>query len=157
MGLPVVAKHCDRQIHCRAGAFATTATTARGDGSICTPAPGRQPAVRRPWHAVAGSRRVPSRHAGWIQPPMRRTLGASTWGTEDASGPRYFCRGVPSPAQCPHAYIEMVYNSTRWHAYLGYVSPNVYERLARVAELGVHFSLTITCLHVRNGRYHSAR
>jgi transposase InsO family protein len=30
-------------------------------------------------------------------------------------------------------YIEMFYNSTRLHSYLGYVSPNDYERLARVA------------------------
>jgi putative transposase len=30
-------------------------------------------------------------------------------------------------------YIEMFYNSTRLHSYLGYVSPNEYERLAKVA------------------------
>ena len=30
-------------------------------------------------------------------------------------------------------YIEMFYNSTRLHSYLGYVSPNDYERLAQVA------------------------
>ena len=31
------------------------------------------------------------------------------------------------------AYIEMFYNSRRQHSYLGYVSPNAYEKLARVA------------------------
>src|SRR5262249_36759174 len=31
------------------------------------------------------------------------------------------------------AYIDMFYNSRRQHSYLGYVSPNVYEKLARVA------------------------
>jgi transposase InsO family protein len=31
------------------------------------------------------------------------------------------------------AYIEMFYNSRRKHAYLGDVSPNEYEKLARVA------------------------
>ena len=30
-------------------------------------------------------------------------------------------------------YIEMFYNSRRKHSYLGYVSPNDYERLALVA------------------------
>ena len=30
-------------------------------------------------------------------------------------------------------YIEMFYNSKRFHSYLGYVSPNDFERLARVA------------------------
>jgi putative transposase len=30
-------------------------------------------------------------------------------------------------------YIEMCYNSRRQHSYLGYVSPNAYEKLARVA------------------------
>jgi transposase InsO family protein len=30
-------------------------------------------------------------------------------------------------------YIEMFYNSTRLHSYLGYVSPNDYEALAKVA------------------------
>ena len=31
------------------------------------------------------------------------------------------------------AYIEMFYNSRRQHSYLGYFSPNAYEKLARVA------------------------
>jgi putative transposase len=31
------------------------------------------------------------------------------------------------------AYIEMFYNSRRTHSYLGYVSPNEYEKFARVA------------------------
>ncbi len=31
------------------------------------------------------------------------------------------------------AYIAMFYNSRRQHSYLGYVSPNTYEKLARVA------------------------
>ena len=31
------------------------------------------------------------------------------------------------------AYIEMCYNSRRKHAYLGDVSPNEYEKCARVA------------------------
>lgn len=30
-------------------------------------------------------------------------------------------------------YIEMFYNSTRKHSYLGYVSPNEYEKMSRVA------------------------
>jgi putative transposase len=30
-------------------------------------------------------------------------------------------------------YIEMCYHSTRLHSYLGYVSPNAYEALERVA------------------------
>jgi len=42
------------------------------------------------------------------------------------------------------AYIEMFYNSRRKHSYLGYVSPNAYEQLARVASLSVRFSLTTT-------------
>ena len=29
-------------------------------------------------------------------------------------------------------YLEMFYNSWRKHAYLGYVSPNAYEKIARV-------------------------
>jgi putative transposase len=31
------------------------------------------------------------------------------------------------------AYIEMFYNSRRKHSYLGYVSPNAYEKCARIA------------------------
>jgi transposase InsO family protein len=31
------------------------------------------------------------------------------------------------------AYIELFYNSTRKHSYLGYKSPNEYEVLAKVA------------------------
>jgi putative transposase len=31
------------------------------------------------------------------------------------------------------AYIEMFYNSSRKHSYLGYISPNEYEALTRVA------------------------
>ena len=31
------------------------------------------------------------------------------------------------------AYIEMFYNSRWQHSYFGYVSPNAYEKLARVA------------------------
>ena len=42
------------------------------------------------------------------------------------------------------AYIEMFYNSRRKHSYLGYVSPNEYEKCARVASLSVRFSLTTT-------------
>ena len=30
-------------------------------------------------------------------------------------------------------YIEMFYNSTRLHSYLGYISPNEFEALAKVA------------------------
>jgi transposase InsO family protein len=30
-------------------------------------------------------------------------------------------------------YIEMFYNSTRWHSALGYVRPNDFERVATVA------------------------
>jgi putative transposase len=30
-------------------------------------------------------------------------------------------------------YIEMCYNSKRWHSYVGYVSPHDFERLGRVA------------------------
>ena len=30
-------------------------------------------------------------------------------------------------------YIEMFYNSERKHSYLGYVSPNEFEKLAKVA------------------------
>ena len=41
-------------------------------------------------------------------------------------------------------YIEMFYHSTRLHSYLGYISPNIFERLARVASLCVRFSLTRT-------------
>ena len=41
-------------------------------------------------------------------------------------------------------YIEMFSNSQRLHSYLGYVSPNDFERLGRVASLGVRFYLTIT-------------
>jgi putative transposase len=41
-------------------------------------------------------------------------------------------------------YIEMFYNSKRLHSYLGYVSPNDVERLARVASLSVRFYLTTT-------------
>jgi transposase InsO family protein len=40
--------------------------------------------------------------------------------------------------------IEMFYNSTRLHAYLGYRSPNDYEGLRKVASPCVHFSLTTT-------------
>jgi Integrase core domain len=41
-------------------------------------------------------------------------------------------------------YIEMFYNSTRFHSYLGYRSPNEYEALRKVASLSVRFYLTIT-------------
>ena len=41
-------------------------------------------------------------------------------------------------------YIEMCYNRTRFHSYLGYVSPNDYEGVAQVASLNVRFSLTTT-------------
>ena len=40
--------------------------------------------------------------------------------------------------------IEMFYNSQRLHSYVGSVSPNDFERLARVASLTVRFYLTIT-------------
>lgn len=40
--------------------------------------------------------------------------------------------------------IEMVYNSTRKHSYLGYVSPNAFEASTRVAYLCVRFYLTTT-------------
>jgi hypothetical protein len=42
------------------------------------------------------------------------------------------------------AYIEMVYNSWRKHSYLGYVSPNAYEKIAQAASLCVRFYLTTT-------------
>ena len=42
------------------------------------------------------------------------------------------------------ASIEMFYNSKRKHSYLGYVSPNEYEKFALVASLCVLFSLTTT-------------
>jgi hypothetical protein len=42
------------------------------------------------------------------------------------------------------AYIEMFYNSRRKHSYLGYVSPNEYEKCSLVASLCVLFPLTIT-------------
>ena len=52
--------------------------------------------------------------------------------------------------------IEMFYNSTRLHSYLGYRSPNEYEALQKVAELSVHFSLTITKrLRTQTGRCQS--
>ena len=41
-------------------------------------------------------------------------------------------------------YIAMFSNSTRFHSYLGYVSPNDYEGVAQVASLNVRFSLTTT-------------
>jgi putative transposase len=41
-------------------------------------------------------------------------------------------------------YIEMFYNSRRKHSYLGYVSPNEFEKLAVVASLSVYFYLTTT-------------
>jgi transposase InsO family protein len=41
-------------------------------------------------------------------------------------------------------YIERFYTSTRLHSYWGDVSPHDFERLARVAYLGVRFYLTIT-------------
>ena len=44
------------------------------------------------------------------------------------------------------AYIEMFSNSTRLHSYLGYVSPNDYEALAKVASLSVRFPLTTTSM-----------
>lgn len=40
------------------------------------------------------------------------------------------------------AYIEMFYNSKRKHSYLGYVSPNDYEKFSLVASLCVLFPLT---------------
>ncbi len=40
--------------------------------------------------------------------------------------------------------IEMFTNSWRQHAYLGYVSPNAYEKIARAASFCVRFSLTTT-------------
>jgi hypothetical protein len=43
--------------------------------------------------------------------------------------------------------IEMFYNSTRLHSYLGYRSPHDYEALLKVASLSVHFPLTITSPH----------
>ena len=42
------------------------------------------------------------------------------------------------------AYIEMFYNSKRKHSYLGYVSPNDYEKFSLVASLCVLFPLTTT-------------
>ena len=41
-------------------------------------------------------------------------------------------------------YIEMFYHSKRLHSYVGYVSPNDFERLPRVSPLTVRFYLTIT-------------
>jgi transposase InsO family protein len=45
--------------------------------------------------------------------------------------------------------IERFYNSTRLHSYLGDVSPNDYEGLAKVASLSVRFYLTRTLTHLR--------
>ena len=42
------------------------------------------------------------------------------------------------------ADIEIFDNSRRKHSSLGYGSPNAYEQCARVASLGVRFSLTTT-------------
>ena len=41
-------------------------------------------------------------------------------------------------------YIEMFSNSWRKHSYLGYVSPNAYEKIAQAASLCVRFHLTTT-------------
>jgi transposase InsO family protein len=42
------------------------------------------------------------------------------------------------------AYIEMFYNSHRKHSYLGYLSPNEYEKFDLVASKSVRFDLTTT-------------
>jgi Integrase core domain len=44
-------------------------------------------------------------------------------------------------------YIEIFYNSTRKHSFLGYVSPNEFEASAKAASLRVRFYLTTTDLH----------
>jgi putative transposase len=46
-------------------------------------------------------------------------------------------------------YIEMFYNSTRLHSYLGYRSPNDYEAVLKVASPRVRFSLTTTNTRLR--------
>ena len=43
--------------------------------------------------------------------------------------------------------LEVFYNSWRKHSYLGYVSPNEYEKIARVAKFCVRFHLTTTFSH----------
>jgi hypothetical protein len=50
--------------------------------------------------------------------------------------------------------IEMFSNSRRKHSYLGYVSPNAFEKLAVVASLSVYFYLTTTIrkLFRKNGQ-----
>ena len=48
-------------------------------------------------------------------------------------------------------YLDMVYNSTRLHSSLGYVSPNDDEGLAKVASLSVRFPLTTTWRFLRTG------
>ena len=50
--------------------------------------------------------------------------------------------------------IEVFYNSKRLHSYLGDVSPRDYEVLAKVASLGVRFSLTTTGRVDRFGQGH---
>ena len=52
--------------------------------------------------------------------------------TREWTAHRYYA--TPQEARADMiAYIEMFYNSRRKHSYLGYVSPNAYEKCARVA------------------------
>jgi putative transposase len=117
----------------------------------------RQPAAGRLHHADRGSQYACQAYQRLLADAgMRWSMRRKGDCLDHAGAERCFSSlKRERTAHCPYATrqeardevidsIEMFYNSTRLHSYLGYVSPNVYEAVLKAASLSVRFSLTTT-------------
>jgi hypothetical protein len=77
------------------------ANTERGGGSLGRPRPALPPAAPCPCRVAVGRSLGPTRHAAWMPPPTRPTLGAGTSATGGARDPRTAGRSGPSRAPGP--------------------------------------------------------